>query len=260
MTLSSPPPGAGCLAIHPLGDRALVIELADVVSEAATARARSVADRLAQLALPGVREAVPAFCSVTVHYDPVAVYQTGPRAESTLPFELLRERLLRLLAAEGTPALASGKFVEIPVCYGGLYGEDLGALALARELAPSKVIELHTAPTYFVGMLGFMPGFPYLGGLDERLVSPRRATPRPRVPRGSVAIGGEHTGIYPMESPGGWHLIGRTPLALFDLTHSPPSLLQVGDRVRFVAIQADEFERRASGVSGMAAAETTRWD
>jgi inhibitor of KinA len=133
--------------------------------------------------------------------------------------------------------------VEIPVCYGGEYGEDLEPLAREHGIPPSQVVELHTGPTYFVGMLGFAPGFPYLAGLDPRLVTPRRSTPRPRVPRGSVAIGGEHTGVYPVESPGGWHLIGRTPITLFDVSRDPPSLLQAGDQVRFVAIPPEEFAR-----------------
>jgi inhibitor of KinA len=170
----------------------------------------------------------------------------GSRAEQ-VPFDLLRERVEPLLDKLERAVALPERVVEIPVCYGGDYGEDLGPLALAHELAPTKLVELHVAPLYFVGMLGFLPGFPYLCGLDERLITPRRSTPRARVPAGSVAIGGEHTGIYPLESPGGWHLIGRTPVSLFDLNADPPSLLQVGDRVRLVPISADEFERIAPG-------------
>jgi inhibitor of KinA len=229
----------GRLDILPLGDRALVVEVADSVSEAATGRARRLAERVTHACLRGVREVVPAFCSITVHYDPVALCPQGP------PFEVLRARLQGLLAGAEDEGPPPGKELEIPVCYGGDYGEDLAALAQAREMAPSRFVELHCAPTYFVGMLGFAPGFPYLVGLDQRLIAPRRATPRPRVPAGSVAIGGEHTGIYPFESPGGWHLIGRTPLSLFALERDPPSLLQAGDRVRFVPIAPGEFERAA---------------
>ena len=225
------------LLILPLGDRALVIEVADAVSEAAIDRARQLAERIRRARLPGVREVVPAFCSLTVHYD-----ATGLRGAAT-PFETLRAQLTTLLTAAGEAAPKPGRTLEIPVCYGGDYGEDLAALALAHEMAPSRLIALHTTPIYFVGMLGFAPGFPYLVGLDERLITPRRASPRPRVPAGSVAIGGEHTGIYPLESPGGWHLIGRTPLNLFRVERDPPSLLQAGDRVRLVPIAPEEFER-----------------
>jgi inhibitor of KinA len=229
----------GHLDIFPLGDRALVIEVADSVSEAATGRARRLAERVTRARLPGVREVVPAFCSITVHYDPFALCALG------LPFEILSTRLLALLSGPEDEAPPPGKVLEIPVCYGGDCGEDLAALALARDMTPARFAELHCAPTYFVGMLGFAPGFPYLAGMDQRLIAARRATPRPRVPAGSVAIGGEHTGIYPFASPGGWHLIGRTPLALFALDRDPPSLLQAGDRVRFVPIAPDEFQRTA---------------
>ena len=231
----------GRLDILAMGDRALVVEIADSVSEAATVRARRLAERIAQARLPGVREAVAAFCSVTVHYDPFALCMQGA------PFEVLRARLQALLSGAEDEGRSSGKELEIPVCYGGDHGEDLDALATARELTPARFVELHCAPTYFVGMLGFAPGFPYLAGMDPRLIAPRRATPRPRVPAGSVAIGGEHTGIYPLESPGGWHLIGRTPLSLFDIERDPPSLLQAGDRVRFVPITPAEFAARERG-------------
>ena len=240
------------LDILPLGDRAAVIEVADRVGETATARVRALCDLLEQAAIPGVREVVPAFCSVTLYYDPLLLWQlAGTDERERIPFELLRQRVEPCLERLEAQTRLSGRLVEIPVCYGGEYGEDLGALALAHQIAPAMLVELHTAPTYFVGMLGFMPGFPYLCGLDDRLVTPRRATPRPRVPAGSVAIGGEHTGIYPFDSPGGWHLIGRTPIRLFDLAAAPPSPLLAGDRVKFVAIGAETFERmHAPAVDG----------
>jgi inhibitor of KinA len=242
----------GRLDILPLGDRAAVIEVADRVGEAVTARVRALFELLQSARIPGVREVVPSFCSVTLHYDPRALWELRERGEGSTPFELLRERLARVLERFEARAPVEGRLLEIPVCYGGDYGEDLGTLALAHELAPSRLVELHAAPVYFVGMLGFMPGFPYLCGLDERLITPRRSTPRPRVPAGSVAIGGEHTGIYPLESPGGWHIVGRTPISLFDPAAEPPSLLLAGDRVRFVPISPKEFgrltvERRAAG-------------
>ncbi len=244
--MSEPPsrPRAGRIGFFPLGDRALVMELGGRVGESSAALARRIADAVGAARLAGVHEAVSAYASVTVYYDPVAVKgNAGAEETGLVPYALLQERLQAVLDSLGESEAAAGVLLEVPVCYGGEYGEDLGVLALAHELAPASVVELHTRPTYYVGMLGFMPGFPYLVGLDERLVTPRRATPRPRVARGSVAIGGEHTGIYPLDSPGGWHVIGRTPISLFDLGRTPPSLLQAGDRVRFVSITPERYEQ-----------------
>jgi inhibitor of KinA len=178
-----------------------------------------------------------------VHYDPKAFLDKAPGHS---PFELLSARVVEIMSRASDVLPHPARMIEIPVCYGREYGEDIRTVCAAHGLSEAEVIALHTAPTYFVGMLGFAPGFPYLAGLDERLVTPRRATPRPRVPRGSVAIGGEHTGIYPFELPGGWHLIGRTPLALFDPSRDPPSLLAAGDQVRFVPIASADCDRLAT--------------
>lgn len=137
---------------------------------------------------------------------------------------------------------AADRIVHIPLCYGGEYGPDLSGLAFYHGLSEAEVIDLHTSRDYPVYMIGFAPGFPYLGGLDERLATPRRSVPRIQIPAGSVAIGGAQTGIYPLMTPGGWHVIGRTPLALFRPDADPPSLLQAGDIVRFVPIAPDEYE------------------
>ena len=232
------PPTDPLYSIIPLGDRALIVELGSGVSAALSARVRVVYERLQRAKLAGVRDLVPAFCSLAVHYDPLA-FASATRS----PFAML-SALLTPLIEQATGAVPEpSRMIEIPVCYGGDYGEDLDAVARAHALTPDQVIQLHSAPTYFVGMLGFAPGFPYLAGLDPRLATPRRATPRARVPAGSVAIGGDHTGIYPLESPGGWHLIGRTPLTLFDLGRKAPALLGPGDEVRFVAVTAETFER-----------------
>ncbi len=139
--------------------------------------------------------------------------------------------------------------VEIPVCYGGALGEDLETLARSRGLSAEAVVAIHSGVTYHVHMLGFVPGFAYLGGLDERLATPRRATPRPRVPAGSVAIADGQTAIYPLETPGGWHLIGRTPLQLFRADASPPSLLNAGDTVRFVPISTEQFDSQSAAAA-----------
>lgn len=228
--------------ILPLGDRGLVVEIDAGVSRRATLQVRAMADHLRRAALPAVLDLVPAFCSLTIHYDPVRARDgEAPRS----PFEAMRETVQSSLAGLPAPGEEATRVVEIPVCYGGAYGEDLEAVAQAHGMSTEEIIALHTAPTYFVGMLGFAPGFAYLAGLDHRLVTPRRATPRPRVPAGSVGIGGEHTGVYPFESPGGWNLIGRTPLPLFNIAARPPSLLDAGDEVRFVAVSEEGYKELA---------------
>lgn len=175
--------------------------------------------------LPGVVDIVPGYVSLVVHYD--------PRDTS---FALLRDRIPTLLAlAPPTPAERPGQTVIIPVRYDGM---DLEEVARATGCSVAEVIDRHTAPEYQVALLGFVPGFAYLEPLDPRLVLPRRATPRSRVPAGSVAIAGAQTGVYPAETPGGWLILGTTSLALFDPYRQPPALLAVGDRVRFEAIGA----------------------
>ncbi|HZR01800.1 MAG TPA: 5-oxoprolinase subunit PxpB [Burkholderiales bacterium] len=238
------PLGFDCarLDIFPLGDRALVIEVADEVSEASVDLVSRIDRTLAGARLSGVRDLVPAFCSLTLYYDPRLVERPGSEEENTLPFDVLRRQIEVLLQDIPADIGYARRLVEIPVCYGGDCGEDLAPLALARGMSAEEFIALHTAPTYFVGMLGFLPGFPYLGGLDPRLFCPRRATPRARVLAGSVAIGGQHSGIYPFPSPGGWHVIGRTPVVLFDLQREPISLLAMGDRVRFVSITREAYD------------------
>jgi len=177
---------------------------------------------------------VPAYTTLTVFYDPACAYEqvaawlhTGLAACETAD---------AALAAAPQPAV-----VEIPVCYGGEYGPDLAAVAAHTELAVSEVVARHAAPIYLVHLLGFLPGFPYLGGLDAQLATPRRASPRALVPAGAVGIAGAQTGIYPLASPGGWQLIGRTPLPLFNPAWPEPTRLRAGQQLRFVPISAAEF-------------------
>lgn len=220
----------------PMGDCALVVEFGESRHPELSARMAAIARSLRASPLPGVRDVVPTFNTIAVHYDP-----TGVEAGES-PYETLAARIKQRLDAGLEDEAVPGRLVEIPVCYGGDKGEDLEALAGHHGLSPEDVVRLHSAPEYHVHMLGFVPGFAYLGGLDPRLATPRRASPRPRVPAGSVAIGGDSTGIFPLETPGGWHLLGRTPLRLFVPEATPPCLLNAGDRVRFVPIDAGQFE------------------
>ena len=153
------------------------------------------------------------------------------------------------LSAEGASA---GKTIVIPVCYGGEFGPDLEHVAQFHGITPDEVVRLHTEPTYLIAMLGFLPGFPYLGGMDPRLEVPRLDSPRTRIPPGAVGIGGKQTGIYPLASPGGWRLIGRTPAVLYDPHRENPILYQAGDYIRFCPITREEFQRLAeTGETGI---------
>jgi len=227
--------------LEPLGDSALLIRLGDCIDIATNRSALALADLLRAAALPGIRDIAPAYASVCVHYDIVALASTAGAGSTQLLAEQVGEfaaRFLEAKAAGTDPDVGEASIFEIPVRYGGEFGPDLGDVAAQAGIDEQAVIERHANGNYRVAMLGFMPGFPYLLGLDESLQTPRRASPRTRVPAGSVAIGGAQTGIYPRELPGGWQLIGRTPLVLFDPTREQPALLTPGQRVRFRAIDA----------------------
>ncbi len=226
------------LSFSPLGDRALLIEVGDHADPATIARIRALADHLAQLRLPGVLDFVPALCTIGVHYDPE---QWRDESEARTPYEMLIERIQRELPDITSLSGSEGPLRQIPVCYEADFGEDLTTLADAHGLSTQQVVKIHSATIYSVYMIGFAPGFAYLGPLDERLTLPRRETPRSRVPAGSVAVANQYTGIYPADLPGGWHVIGRTPLQLFDPSLQQPSLLSAGDRVQFKPIGATEF-------------------
>jgi inhibitor of KinA len=231
------------LRLYPLGDAAVVLEFGQAIEPATHQLIQAFARELAQHPLPGLREVVPAFTTLTVYYDPLVLFELG----ASSPYEQVATSLQQMLPAAQAAAAeyAPGPLVEIPVCYGGDLGPDLDLVASHTQLSVAEVIAGHTQPEYLVYMVGFAPGFPYLGGLDARLATPRRAQPRPLVPAGAVGIAGVQTGVYSLPTPGGWQLIGRTPLRLFDPGRAQPSLLQAGDRLRFVPISAAEFQRLA---------------
>lgn len=229
-------------SIYPLGDAAAVVDFGGGISADTLRRLQALGQQLAARPFAGLRETVPAYTTLTVFYDPWLVHQASPQPPHEQVAAWLRERLAAAEAASETHPLPP-ETVEIPVCYGGEYGPDLAAVAAHVGLPASEVVSRHAAPTYLVHLLGFLPGFPYLGGLDARLATPRRATPRALVPAGAVGIAGAQTGIYPLASPGGWQLIGRTPLRLFDPAWPQPTRLRAGQQLRFVPISAGEFEK-----------------
>jgi inhibitor of KinA len=216
-----------------------MLELSDRLDLAANARAQRIADLIRTASLDGVSDVIAAIATVTVHFEADDAAQASARREA------ISFALLEALQDDASPASdAERPVVEIPVCYEASHAPDLAEVAAATGLAPDEVVRLHTASDHRVLMIGFTPGFPYIGGLDPRLSVPRRSTPRARLPAGSVAIANGQTAIYPSATPGGWNLIGRTPLRLFDPVREPPSLLRAGDRVVFIPISAAEYARR----------------
>lgn len=227
------------MQIIPLGDTALLLELGDKIDEKTRLRVQAAWQVLVAAPLPGVSEVVPAYTSVALFYDPVKVVQEG--APATEVMEWLKAKVQERLKNPPKIEKVKPRTVEIPLCYGGEYGPDLAWVAKQTKLSPEEVIKRHSKAEYLVYLIGFAPGFPYLGGLPKELEVPRHPKPRMTVPPGSVGMAGEQTGIYPLSTPGGWNLIGRTPLKLFQPAQNPPVLLRAGDRVKFCPISAEEF-------------------
>jgi len=223
-------------SIEPVGDRCLMIRLGRQVDEAVSGLVHAVAARLLQHALPGVVDVVPAFTTVAVYFQPLAF-----RMSQGLPSAQLTRQIESALAG-GVAALGgTGRLVEIPACYGGEYGPDLEDVARQCQLSPEEVIALHTSRPLTVYAFFFAPGNAFAGPVDPRLQVRRRPTPRTRVEAGSVAIANGISSIYQTTSPGGWNLLGRTPWNMFDVTADPPTRVQLGDRIRFRPIGAEEF-------------------
>lgn len=245
----------GSLDCVPLGESAVLVRVGTVVDEATAARVQALAAALQEPPLPGVVDVVPANATITVHFAGSSTARdAAPLPAAGRSFaERVRAIEARAAAVTGVVAVTAPERL-VPVVYGGSFGPDLDHVAAVCKLAPADVIEAHAAGRYAVRAIGFTPGFPYLAGLPAALAVARRPSPRVAVPAGSVAIGGAQTGIYPIESPGGWQLIGRTPLALFEPARAPATLLSLGDRVRFEPINAATFRRRLRSVAEAAAA------
>lgn len=225
------------LRIVPAGDAALLVELPARIDPATSARVIALAESVRQHCGPAVRDLVVGYCTLTVYFDPLTLDAGRLAAE------------LRALAANLPASLSvEGPMIDVPVCYGGEFGPDLGDVAARAGCSEQDVIALHCGRAYRVYVVGFVPGFPYMAAVDPRIAFPRRATPRTKVPAGSVAIAAGQTGIYPIETPGGWHLIGRTPVRPYDAARRDPFLLRPGDQVRFHAIDRAAFEMMAAAL------------
>lgn len=229
----------------PLGDSSVLLRAGDVIDERMHRWIMAVMQLLESKRFEGMIECVPSFAAIAVHYDPLAVWrsQSPQKREHESVFHTVCARLEELLSQlpDKVENSLQQRVVTIPVCYGGNYGPDLLEVAHHCGLTEEDVVSIHTSSIYLVYMIGFAPGFPYMGGMSSRIAAPRRNTPRTGIPAGSVGIAGAQTGVYPLATPGGWQLIGRTPLALFRPKQEIPSLLRAGDQVRFEAISERQF-------------------
>jgi len=214
-----------------MGDRGLLLEFGDEISREINEKVRRMALAIQARSIEGIIETVPTYRSLLIIYNPII-----------LPIEDLKKRLRGIEEGLQQTPLQEPKLTRIPVLYGGIYGPDLEGVAKYLQTSPEEVIQLHCSKPYLIYMIGFMPGYPYMGELPQDLVVPRLKTPRLVVPKGSVAIAQRQTGIYSMESPGGWQILGRTPVELFDPGKDPPALLQMGDFVQFYEISEKEFK------------------
>jgi inhibitor of KinA len=222
---------SGSFRIVPAGDSTIIVEFEARIDPAINARAIGLAAAVQATALQGVRDVVPTYRSVAVHFDPLRTN-----------YDALLLRLEQCASATADTIQPASAPVRVPVCYGADLGPDLDAVAAFASIAPEDVIHIHSSATYRVFMLGFVAGFAYLGTVDQRIAMPRHATPRVRVPLGSVGIAGVQTGVYPAETPGGWRLIGRTPVKPFDPDRAEPFLMEAGDAVQFYPISRAEYD------------------
>ncbi len=232
--------------IIPLGDSALIVRVREQFDDAPEETLDEVlrsCQKLRKAAIPGVIELAPAYTSVAVFFDPITIARSSGTPDKV--FDWLATRIRAAIAGMGRVVRikrSPSRVVQIPVCYDTEFAPDLDDVARHAQISAKEVVDLHSAAEYRVACIGFVPGFPFLAGLPEKLATPRRDIPRKEISSGSVGIGGAQTGIYPLRSPGGWNLIGRTPLKLFDPTKNPPAALHPGDRVRFRVITREEFK------------------
>ena len=215
-------------ALLPCGDQALIVEFGDAIDPGINRRVHDLAHAIESAGVTGVYDLVPTYRSLLVYYNPIRT--SWPEIEDSIR---------SLVSDTGDCVASTPRVVLLPTLYGGEYGPDLDFVAENAGMTPDEAVDLHSGTDYLVYMMGFSPGFPYLGGLDERLATSRLESPRLEIPAGSVGIAESQTGVYPVASPGGWQLIGRTPLRLFDETAERPAVLQAGDYIRFVPLESE---------------------
>lgn len=222
--------------IFPLGDSAVTIDFGNIIDESVNKKIISLFHYLQKKPVEGIIDVVPAYSSVTVYYDVLNIKKKHPLVSA---YDSMKKNLEEILIYDMPGNPAESRHIRIPVCYDG---DDLEYVSKEKNISAGEIIQIHSSPVYLVYLLGFLPGFAYMGQVDERIAIPRKQQPRLRVEAGSVGIAGRQTGIYPLGSPGGWQIIGRTPLKLFDAVKENPTLLQAGDTVQFYPISSHEFE------------------
>ena len=214
------------------GDASLLVEFGKEINPEINRKIAATVQLMREQHIEGVVDVIPSFCALLINYDP-----------RVIGYEEIKGRIKDLLKVEIKAGDERKKIFEIPVCYGGDFGPDIATIAEHAGLTEQEVIDIHSSRDYLIYMLGFLPGFCYLGGLDERIFTPRLASPRLKIDAGSVGIGGLQTGIYPLDSPGGWQLMGKTPVKTYDPGREVPILVEAGDYIRFVPIDEEEFYR-----------------
>lgn len=224
-----------------LGDNALFVQFGTTINEETHKVIQLSVSQLQQHPFPGQIEIVPSYTNFCVYYDPFIVRKELKSLIAETSAEKVQQYIQMVLQQSTQQRCEEGRLIEIPVLYGGEFGPDLTEVAKLNGLTTQQVIDIHTSREYLVYMLGFAPGFPFLGGLDSRIATPRRTTPRLEIAAGSVGIAGQQTGIYPLATPGGWQIIGRTSSSLFLPDQNPPALLRAGDRIHFIAVKEGDI-------------------
>lgn len=225
------------IRIVPEGDLAVLVEFENEISPACNGKVAALQKCIKEANWKGIVETIPAFRSLLIYYNPLQI-----------SYRKLVAKIKKATKHLENMDNQSKRIIQIPVCYGGTYGVDLKDVAEHTGLSEEEVIAIHSGTDYLIYMIGFLPGFPYLGGMDKRLETPRLQDPRTAIPAGAVGIGGEQTGIYPLASPGGWRLIGQTPLRLFDRERENPILYRTGDYIRFVPVTEEAYKRIAKQI------------
>lgn len=220
--------------ISQISETSAIVEFGEEINEDINKKVRTFCAYLNEHPFTGMIEYIPAFISVSIIYNPLDM-------KNESPYEAVKDILEDIITNLDFSSMDEENIVEIPVCYGGEFGQDIEHVAKINNITVDEVIRIHSEGKYLVYMIGFAPGFPYLGGMSEKISAPRRESPRTAIPAGSVGIAGMQTGVYPIETPGGWQLIGRTPLKLFDINRNPKSLLKAGDIAKFYPITYDEY-------------------